>query len=212
MKKVLLLVLLVVAAGTAFYFLRPLFVDDVVDEDLPEGLTSLEDLSLEQMDDKIELPTIAEIAAMTDEEKEAAEMALIEQAEKMQVSVNDQMEEQVPDNSPKVLLSGRFADADDFHKGSGNVRIIQIDESERIARLENFSVTNGPDLFVYLTKHPNPKDGSDVQKGFVNLGRLKGNKGNQNYTIPEDVNLSEYNSIVIYCKAFSVLFSPASLF
>ena len=63
---------------------------------------------------------------------------------------------------------------------------------------------NGPDLYVYLSVG---KDTSDI----VNLGRLKGNIGNQNYEIPTGTDLSKYNTVLIWCKAFSTLFGSAKL-
>jgi hypothetical protein len=81
-----------------------------------------------------------------------------------------------------------------------------------VLRLENFKSTNGPDLHVYLASHPNPTKSSEIKdQGFVNLGRLKGNIGNQNYAIPASVDLSKQGSVIIYCKAFSTIFSVASL-
>jgi len=64
---------------------------------------------------------------------------------------------------------------------------------------------------VYLTKNPAPDTSAKVKEGFYSLGKLKGNLGDQNYSIPADVNLEEYKGVVIYCRAFSVLFSWASL-
>jgi hypothetical protein len=78
-------------------------------------------------------------------------------------------------------------------------------------RLEPFQVTNGPDLYVYLAVHPRPRSRSDVDQGFVNLGRLKGNIGAQAYAIPAGTEIAEYRSVVIYCRAFHVVFSTAAL-
>jgi hypothetical protein len=114
----------------------------------------------------------------------------------------------VPD---ALLATGQFIDADNFHKGSGEVRVYQVTEEERIVRFEDFSVTNGPDLRVFLTKHENPTNRDEVDEGYIELGKLKGNKGNQNYEIPADVDLSLYKGVVIYCKPFHVVFSKASL-
>jgi Electron transfer DM13 len=63
---------------------------------------------------------------------------------------------------------------------------------------------NGPDLYVYLSTN---KDISDI----VNLGRLKGNIGNQNYPIPTGTDISKYNTVLIWCHAYSVLFGSAFL-
>ena len=67
-----------------------------------------------------------------------------------------------------------------------------------------FFSTNGPDLYVYLSTDKSASD-------FVNLGRLKGNMGNQNYEIPQGTDLERYGTVLIWCKAFSVLSVKAEL-
>lgn len=104
----------------------------------------------------------------------------------------------------KVLSLGSFINADDFHTAEGTAKVIQTG-NERILRLENFKVRNGPDLFVYLSAE------IDVAKGFVDLGRLKGNIGDQNYNIPPDTDLSKYKVVVIWCRAFTTPFGSADL-
>lgn len=108
------------------------------------------------------------------------------------------------------VARGTFSDADSFHTGSGRARVVR-DGAERVLRLEDFRVTNGPDLYVYLAAHRQPRSRGDVDEGFVNLGRLKGNIGAQTYPIPADVDLARYGSVVIYCRAFHVVFSTATL-
>ena len=111
-----------------------------------------------------------------------------------------------------ALKVGEFMDADSIHKGSGTAIIYRGPDGSLLLRLENFSVTNGPDLHVYLSPHPNPTRGGQVRTaGSVDLGELKGNRGNQNYPIPAGVDVSTVNSVVIYCKPFSVVFSVAPL-
>ena len=74
-------------------------------------------------------------------------------------------------------------------------------------RLEDFETENGPDLRVILSV----KDGDDYDGDFVDLGALKGNKGNQNYEIPADVDLTKYDHAVIWCRRFNVAFGAAKL-
>jgi hypothetical protein len=103
-------------------------------------------------------------------------------------------------------------DADSIHRGSGTATIYRGPDGSLLLRLENFSVTNGPDLHVYLSPHPNPNRGGQVRTtGYVDLGELKGNRGNQNYPISADVDVAGINSVIIYCKPFSVVFSVAPL-
>ncbi len=106
----------------------------------------------------------------------------------------------------ETLFAGNFKDADVVHKVAGLAQYIDRG-SDRIVRFEeDFDATNGPDLYVWLVK-----DLDTITQDYVDLGRLKGNKGAQNYVIPTDVDLSEYDTIIIWCKAFSVLFGSAEL-
>ena len=114
--------------------------------------------------------------------------------------------------APVRLQTGSFRDADSFHKGSGQATIYRGPDGSRLLRLESLNVTNGPDLHVILTPHENPESRADVSTtGYVDLGKLKGNKGDQNYPIPDDVDVGIQNSVVIYCKPFHVVFSVAPL-
>ena len=77
-------------------------------------------------------------------------------------------------------------------------------------RLEDFRVTNGPDLHVLLVPNADPQGRDDVE-GYLGLGKLKGNMGNQNYFLPDGEDGSGYGSVVIYCRPFQVVFSVATL-
>jgi Electron transfer DM13 len=108
-------------------------------------------------------------------------------------------QEQVPS------LSGQFmGTGDGIHNAEGIAREISIEDGKQFIRLENFKVTNGPDLYVYLATDKSASD-------FVNLGKLKANNGNQNYEIPEGTDLTKYDTALIWCKSFSVLFGSADL-
>ena len=110
------------------------------------------------------------------------------------------------------LKVGEFMDQDSIHRGSGTAIIYRGPDGSLLLRLENFSVTNGPDLHVYLSPHANPDRGGQVRAtGYVDLGELKGNRGNQNYAIPAGVDIGIQQSVVIYCVPFSVVFSVAML-
>ncbi len=112
----------------------------------------------------------------------------------------------------QVVSSGDFRDADSFHKGSGIAKIYRASDGSHFLRLENFKATNGPDLHVVLSPEPNPDSSKQVKSpGYVDLGKLKGNIGNQNYPIPEGINVAAQSSVVIYCKPFEVVFSVATL-
>ena len=111
-----------------------------------------------------------------------------------------------------MLARGNFADADASHKGSGVAAIYEGTTGQRLLRLTDFEVTNGPDLKVWLVAATAPKSSADVKDGeWVSLGPLKGNIGEQNYHIPADVEVSRFGAVIIWCEQFSVLFLAASL-
>ena len=117
-----------------------------------------------------------------------------------------------PQDAVRPVKQGQFRDADSFHRGSGDAIIFSTPEGNHLLRLEELDVTNGPALHVLLSAHPDPVDVDDVKgDGYVDLGPLKGNRGSQNYTVPADVDISVANSVIIYCKPFSVVFSVAPL-
>jgi Electron transfer DM13 len=109
------------------------------------------------------------------------------------------------DQQTQSTLSGQFIGVGDgIHNAEGIAKQISLEDGRQFVRFENFKVTNGPDLFVYLATDISASD-------IVDLGKLKANNGNQNYQIPSGTDLSKYNTVVIWCKAFSVLFGSAEL-
>jgi hypothetical protein len=106
---------------------------------------------------------------------------------------------------PNVLRTGSFVGAGDgIHNAEGLAKIIPLQDGSSILRLEKLRVTNGPDLYVYLSPDKNASD-------FINIGKLKANNGNQNYEIPTETDLSKYDMVLIWCRPFSVLFGSAEL-
>jgi len=110
-----------------------------------------------------------------------------------------------PAFEPRVTHRGMFMGADDFHFGRGDALLIETAPEMFTLRFENFSVRNGPDLFVYLTD--DPEDVSDA----INLGGLKATDGNFNYEVPDGTDLSRYRYAVVWCRQFAVLFASAPL-
>ena len=137
---------------------------------------------------------------MTEKEKEM----VMNEFSKQNSTVNENMSETTMPKDTKPLM-GNFVDAGDgFHKAQGVAKVINLADGRTFLRLENLKTTNGPDLYVYLSTG---KDASDI----VSLGKLKGNIGNQNYEIPTGTDLAKYNTVLIWCKAFSTLFGSAKL-
>ena len=103
-----------------------------------------------------------------------------------------------------LLSSGSFEAA--AHETSGRARLIRRAGGDEVLTLTDFETDSGPDLRVYLTTG----DGSDAGD-HVDLGGLKGNKGDQQYPIPRGTDLSKYTGVSIWCRAFSVNFGHAAL-
>jgi hypothetical protein len=117
---------------------------------------------------------------------------------------------QAQEKAAKVLAKGEIHNAD--KNGSGTATIYQLADGKRVLRLTNFSVENGPDLHVRLIAADDAKNTASVAKtDHVELGKLKGNKGSQNYDVPENVDLSKYKVASIWCNRFSVNFAAAPL-
>jgi hypothetical protein len=111
--------------------------------------------------------------------------------------------------APVTLAEGAFRDL--AHASDGTARLIELSDGSRFVRFEDFSVDNGPDLFVYLSAAPASASPGELGAAFVNLGALKGNIGNQNYELGKNVDPAGYRSVVIWCRRFSVAFAVAPL-
>lgn len=121
-------------------------------------------------------------------------------------------EELPPELQMKTVAKGEFRDADSVHKGKGTATVFESASGAKILRFTGFEATNGPDLKVWLVKAGGIKASGDVKASeWVTLGPLKGNIGDQNYVIPAEVNVTDYQSVVIWCEQFGVLFSAAGL-
>lgn len=110
---------------------------------------------------------------------------------------------------PVTLADGEFASID--HDTSGKALVVDIGDGTKVLRLEDLATDNGPDVFVYLSAAPISAGEKALDDDFVDLGGLKGNLGNQNYEVPDDVDLDRYKTVVIWCRRFSSGFGAADL-
>jgi hypothetical protein len=113
--------------------------------------------------------------------------------------------------SPTVaeVASGRFRSLE--HRTTGSAHVLRLPNGSHVLRLENLDTSNGPDLRVYLSELPSNLGWHDYDERYVELGKLKGNRGDQNYRIPAGTDLSKYKSLVIWCVRFKVGFGVAPL-
>lgn len=182
----------------AIYTISPLLINTVINEPLPPSSVSSDFQRFMNMteDERIEAAN-----NMTQKQKEI----IMTVAAKDNDTVSENLSVATMSASSNEILIGNFVGAGDgFHNAEGVAKIIQLADRTDILRSENFKATNGPDLYVYLSTD---KTNADI----VNLGRLKGNIGNQNYLIPAGTDITKYNTALIWCRAFSVIFGSAQL-
>ena len=112
--------------------------------------------------------------------------------------------------APTTLATGIFHT--NAHDTRGTATVLDLGAGRRVLRLTSFATSNGPDVRVYLVAAADVQDDATVKTaGFVELGPMKGNIGDQNYEIPATVDLARYRTVTIWCKRFSVNFGSAPL-
>ena len=102
---------------------------------------------------------------------------------------------------PTILSTGPFRSLG--HTTSGRAVALELADGRRFLRLEELRTSNGPDLFVYLSAAAADGPRHSFDDDFVSLGRLRANRGSQNYVIPAGVSLDRYRSVVIWCRRFT---------
>jgi hypothetical protein len=183
-KYIGLMIMLGIIAVAGWWFFSPAFIDTRVNEPFPTTVAEASPTPVVETSQSVTQPAEIQSQPAT----EAVASAAAEQ----------------------LLMMGSFYNLS--YKGSGEVVVYQLADNSRILRLQDFSVDNGPDLYVYLVPvDPVPATSGTEIAGYYNLGSLKGNVGDQNYEIPSELDLSQFKSVVIWCEAFAVPFAAAPL-
>jgi hypothetical protein len=113
----------------------------------------------------------------------------------------DTAQEALQRTEPTIIARGMFTSLAG-HSATGTALLVKVGESYAVRFEDDFRVTNGPDLFVYLGK-------DNAYDATARLAELKGNVGSQNYSVPETIDTSLYNEVWVWCRAFSVPFGKA---
>src|ERR687898_2043982 len=208
-KKAVIIVIAIaaIAIPLAVYTVSPLFIDTEINEPVPT-------VSNENNNGAGAIIEFNKFMEMSEQERkerghqmrnEERDMIMIGAAQTNGITVNEEMTTTIGQEASTVYIAEFVGANDGIHNAEGQVKVLKLNDStNNFLRLEDFRATNGPDLYVYLSTDKGASD-------FVNLGRLKGNVGNQNYEIPEGTDLSKYDTALIWCQAFSVLFGSAEL-
>lgn len=198
---------IVVVATFTFPTWQPLLERTVIEEAYPglapELQTAFEELSEEQK------MVFAEIRATDTGMALAMVNAALAEATEL-----PEAEQAMPEmQGAEQVASGSFTRIDSVRWAEGTAKIYQLPDNTKILHFENFRAANGPDLRVVLSAAAGPLTNEEVRQGNLDLelGLLKGTIGNQNYQIPAQINLNQYNSVVIYSRAFGIVFSSAPI-
>jgi hypothetical protein len=111
--------------------------------------------------------------------------------------------------SDRELASGSFRALE--HQTKGTAHLLQLADGRFIVRLVGLDTSNGPDLRVYLSRHAADRGLNGYGDSYVDLGALKGNRGDQNYRVPSGMDITQFHSVVIWCRRFTVGFGVAPL-
>ena len=202
MNKGVIIGIIVAVVAIGGVLASPLFYETEIDEPLPMALDKIEEgLTLEKfsnMDDQNRQTLVEKIP-------EKVKDMIMEESAIMSTSVSEDMDDMMDKKSTEsaieIVKTGEFMGLAG-HSAHGTAKIIQVNDMT-LLRFENFEVTNGPDLRVYITQDGNVKEG-------IHLEKLKGSKGDQNYLL-ENIDVGVYDSVVIYCQPFGVYFGEATL-
>ena len=128
--------------------------------------------------------------------------------------VNRDVHEELPavakDAAPKVLATGMFHGV--AHATKGTAAVHEAADGKRVLRLTDFETSNGPAVHVYLIAAADAADDATVKKAeSIDLGEIKGNRGDQNYDVPAGADLAKYRAVTIWCARFDVNFATAPL-
>ncbi len=232
----IIIALVVVAMGVfviAYFEPHKLFIDQEVNEDFPAPVAVATTTATTEATPITEAPTTTSPPATTAPDEpattttlDAAETSQSENRERGFSPASEEEKEKPPSTTttvppttttteavpegPVLLSSSEWISLG--HPGTGTVLVYRQPDGSHVVRFEDLAVSNGPDLLVILSASPLVDDQnaySEVE--YVSLGDLKGNKGNQNYEVPVEVNIGDYQTVAIWCRRFNYTFNAADL-
>jgi hypothetical protein len=122
----------------------------------------------------------------------------------------DQRVDEATGGSGVVIAAGTFHGV--AHDGKGKASVVRRADGSRVLELTEFETSNGPDLQLYLVAVRDAIDSDSVKAaGFVTLGALKGNVGDQAYGVPAEIDLDRFRAVIVWCRRFGVNFATAPL-
>ena len=209
-KTVLMMVALfsAVVLGVVLTVFQPqkLLIDDTVNEAAPVELVEEQVAATAAEPSAAPATAATESAPLTTATATTAPAASAPKAASAQAAPKSAVA--APAAVPAATRSGNFRGLN--HKGSGRASLIKT-ATGHVVRFENLNVENGPDLYVYLSPAVSTSQASAFGVKPLILGKLKANRGNQNYAVPAGTDLTRYKSVAVWCKRFSSGFAVAPL-
>jgi len=196
MKKILTTIFLIISGATGWILIEPTLSDDVINE---EPTVFIEESVDKQVDQTIKTEAEEEVPVEQEAQTEEESLSQIVNTQ----AIVEQPQVDTAQATSKVatpqLLSGSFTNGKARYKATGQVFISGSNLS-----LVDLDSTNVPDGFIYLSNDLQANDA-------VRLDKLKGNVGNQNYSLPAGIDAVDYKYVLIWCRAFSSLVGYAEL-
>jgi hypothetical protein len=191
-QKWLMLGVGVIVVIFGFLAFRPdkLFVDDVVDESLTDAFASSETTAV---------PTTAPVAHTTTTVTEPTTPDVTTTTEAAPTTTEPQ--------GPIAIGAGAFYGID--HSASGTATIYELDGAQVLRFEDDTDIQNGPDLYVWVLADDEYTSG--VPSVYIDLGKIKGNKGGQNYELPAGFDPDVHRFVLIWCERFDVPFAAAPI-
>ncbi len=149
---------------------------------------------------------------VTDEVVDEALPAVVT-SESPTVAASESASPAAPTVGNRIVASGTFISHE--HDTSGSVEIVRLADGRHQLVLRGLDTSNGPDLRVWVTDQP-VIEGTAGWRVFddgrwVEVAKLKGNRGDQVYDLPPTVDLATARSVSIWCRRFAVSFGAAEL-
>jgi len=185
-KALLIFIVVIVIVVAGYYLISPIFRVQEINEASPLDTVPvvIEQKLIKDNMDSMDAATKADFESQVEAMKD-----------KIVVT-----EESMP-SGPKVISQGEFKER--AHHVEGKALLIESG-GKKILRFEDFETLNGPNLHIYLSSELGNDD-------FIDLGKIKGTKGNFNYELDSSVDTNKYNKVLVWCVPFGVLFSYASI-
>lgn len=121
----------------------------------------------------------------------------------------------IAEQSSATGKSGQFVDGE--HPTSGTVNLVKKEDGYYLEFAGDFRSDSGPDLTVILHRSADVIGETSApahaiaEADYAFIGELQTTNGTQTYKIPENIEVSQYQSVAIWCRRFNATFGSAAL-